>query len=213
MHYESEFEVIETINSSITKKQHQYSHFYRINLIDGLESELAVWDLYMNHSIAKRNPKYDNHFHNKLELAYVLYTEIGIHPLHLYFFNDIPRTMWLGYLFGKEFKQKSYKSFEWYDLLHPLPFYPNLKGFCHSKQFFDSCPLERIKEINHQRRDEIKFSLEWTIASLTRYQNKIAKHNPDADAVLISTQDAFTLLGERRKLEVLPYETRKNRHP
>lgn len=203
MQYESEFEIIEIINSSITKKQHRYSHFYRINLIDGLESELSVFDLYMNHSIAKRNPKYDNHFHNKLELAYVLYTEVGIHPLHLYFFHDIPRAMWRGYLYGKGFKQKSYKSFEWYDLLHPLPFYPNLKGFCHTKNVVDFCSLKRIRGLRYQRRDELDFSLECTIASLARYQNKIPKQIPNANDVLVSTEEAQALLKEKRRFEVI----------
>lgn len=203
MHYESEFEVIETINSHITKQQHSYPHFYHIKLATDTDPKLSVRDLQMNHSIAKRNPKSNNHYENKLELAYVLYTEIGIHPLHFYFFHDIPRIMWQGYLLGKGYKAKPYKTTEWYDLLHPLPFYPNLKGFCHSKQCFDSCSLERIRVLRYQRKDETRFSLEWTIASLARYQNKIPKQISDANDVLVSSEEAIELLKQERRLEVI----------
>ncbi len=200
MKYKSEFEIVETINSRVTKLQHRYILLYHVELsMEKEESYLRIWDMRANHPVGGRRMKSTNYQQNKLELAYVLYTTTGIHPLHLFFFHDTPREMWKGYVLAKGHEEKPYKRVEWYDLLHPLPLYPNLEGFCHTKEFIDSCAINRVPQTAFG--DEIQFSLEWTLASLERYQGKVPKHNPEGEDILVTTGNAF--VKEKRKLEVV----------
>ncbi len=189
MKYESEFEIVETINSTVTKKQHIYTRLNKVTLQCGDEEPLlSIWDLRANHPVGGTKPKRSNYLQEKLELGCVLYTTTNIHPLHLYFFRDIPREMWRGFLFGKAYEHKKYKTAEWYDLFHPLPFYPNLAGFCHVKEPVISCSEEQVRNYNPQN-DVEAFSLEWTIRSLRRYAERIPKHSCEENAVLIGTNE------------------------
>jgi hypothetical protein len=189
MKYESEFEIVETINSTVTKKQHVYTRLNKVTLCCADEDALlTIWDLRANHPVGGTKPKRSTYLQEKLELGYCLYTTTNIHPLHLYFFRDISREMWRGFLYGKAHEHKKYKTAEWYDLLHPLPFYPNLSGFCHVKEPVLSCAEERVRQYTPQN-DIEAFSLEWTLRSLERYAMKLTKHTQDKDAILIGTND------------------------
>ena len=201
MKYESEFEIVETINSRATKLQHRYILLYHIEIaMQNEESVLKIWDMRANHPVGGRQMKNTNYQQNKLELGYVLYTTTGIHPLHLFFFHDIPREMWKGYLFAKGYEHKPYKRTEWYDLLNPLPFYPNLDGFCHVKEPVGSCPLRQIDQASLD--DKMKFSVERANTALQHYQGKVAKAIQDAEEIIISREDAFAFV-KQRKLEVM----------
>ncbi len=201
MKYESEFEIVETINSTVTKKQHVYTRLNRVTITCGDEDPvLAVWDLRANHPVAGARPKRSNYLQEKLELGYVLYTTTNIHPLHLYFFHDISREMWKGFLYGKAHEHKRYKTVEWYDLLYPLPFYPNLAGFCHAKEPVLSCSEEEVRQ--HLPQNDVEaFSLEWTLRSLERYATQVPKNFQDKDAILIETKEVS--LFRKAKLQVI----------
>ncbi len=201
MKYESEFEIVETINSSVTKKQHIYTHLNRVTVCCGDEEPLlAIWDLRANHPVGGTRSKRSTYLQEKLELGYCLYITTNIHPLHLYFFCDISREMWKGFLYGKAHEHKKYKTAEWYDLLHPLPFYPNLAGFCHAKEQILSCSEEEARQYAPQN-DVEAFSLEWTLRSLERYATRVPKHSQDKDAILIGTKDVS--VSKKAKFQVI----------
>ena len=201
MKYESELEIVETINSRVTKLQHRYTRLHHVEITIGKEeSVLKIWDMRANHPVGGRRMKCISSIADQLELGYVLYTTTGIHPLHLFFFHELNYDLWKGYLLAKGYEHKSYKSVEWYDLLYPLPFYPNLEGFCHVKEPVGSAQPNRIQKACVD--EELKFSLERTIAALEHYQGKIPKAIPEAEDVIISTEDAFAFL-KQRKLEAV----------
>lgn len=201
MKYESEFEIVETIDSRVTKRQHKFSMLYHIEVaLEKEESYLRIWDMRANHPADGTRFKSTNETRDKLEIGYVLYTTIGIHPLHLFFFHELSYDLWEGYLLAKGYENKSYKKVAWYDLLNPLPFYPNLEGFCHAKEPVDSCSIGRIDRTSLD--DRMKFSLERASTALQHYQGKVPKAIPDAEDILVSTQDAFAFV-KQRKLEVM----------
>ncbi len=200
MKYESEFEIVETINSSVTKKQHIYTLFYKVMLQCGNEeSSLVIWDMHANHLVGGVKPRRITYLQEKLELGYVLYTTTNIHPFHLYFFHDIPREMWKGFLYGKAHEHKKYKTAEWYDLLYPLPFYPNLQGFCHRKSPLVSCSQDELKDYI-PKNDLEKFSLEWTIHSLSRYNERVPKWLQQENDVLV---EANSISHQSRHFKVI----------
>ena len=176
---------METINSTVTKKQHIYTRLNKVTLQCGDEEPLlTVWDLRANHPVGGIKPKQSSYLQEKLELAHCLYTTTNIQPLHLYFFRDISRDMWRGFLYGKTHEHKKYKTAEWYDLIHPLPFYPNLVGFCHIKEPIVSCTLEQLRSFT-PKNDIETFSLEWTVGSLERYATMVQKHSDNENAIII----------------------------
>ena len=201
MKYESEFEIVETINSRVTKLQHRYTRLHHVEItIEKEESFLKIWDMRANHPVGGKRMKSTNYQQNKLELGYVLYTTSGIHPLNLFFFQDITRDLWKGYLLAKGYEHKPYKNVEWFDLLHPLPFYPNLEGFCHVKEPVGSCTARQIDEVSLD--NKLQFSVERVTSALNQYQGKLPKVIPDAEDIIVSTEDAFAFV-KQRKLEVM----------
>lgn len=201
MKYESEFEIVETINSRVTKLQHRYILLYHVEMeLEKEESSLKIWDMRANHPVGGTRIKSTNTCRDQLELGYILYTTTGIHPLHLFFFHELTYDLWRGYLLAKGHEKKPYKRKEWYDLLNPLQFYPNLEGFCHVKEPVGSCSVGRIERESLD--DKMKFSLDRASQALQHYQRKIPKAIPDAEDILISTQDAFAFVNQI-KLEVM----------
>jgi hypothetical protein len=197
MRYESEFEIVETINSKITKLLHCYILLYHIEMeLEKEESYLKIWDLRANHPINGTEIKNTNPIYNQLELGYVLYTSTGIHPLHLFFFHEISYDLWKGYLLAKGYKKKPYKRTQWYDLLYPLPFYPNLEGYCHAKEPVSSCSIGRIDQTSLD--DTMKFSVERASLALHYCYGKVPKAHHNAEEILISTQEACVCVKQRR---------------
>jgi hypothetical protein len=60
--------------------------------------------------------------------------------------SEISYDLWKGYLLAKGHEEKPYRRVEWYDLLHPLSFYPNLEWFCHAKEIIGSYAISRVPQ-------------------------------------------------------------------
>ncbi|MBI5072367.1 hypothetical protein HZA99_00965 [Candidatus Woesearchaeota archaeon] len=84
--------------------------------------------------------------------------------------------------------------------MNPLPFYPNLEGFCHVKEPIGSCSSRQIDQASLD--ETLKFSVERASTALQQYQGKLPKAIPEAGDILISTQDAFACI-KQKKLEMV----------